>query len=360
MAKVTNQIIYGNEETYTDADGKTHYLGETYRHVLTEAYPLPSLNPSGVIRKTPRGYRPTEQGQGSPEQAPWRDCFQACAERWRNMPDECPDPAPCPTISSKKLTWEAKQQQGVPCSYYDLYLRCCLSSCTEITIYDTQGNAITGGSIPDDDNCFKCEPPCKTSTLSVAYTTARMKTGESQALRAHDSIFGFSIPCCQQNEITWEIVKGGGYLSDNEGLETIYFAPATNPYCALNPTIELRDCCQRTAQIEIAVNGSTDTYVYKIKRCYDDWSCGDNEYCPVVRIYDGSCDGIESYNDVWCGGGDESPAQNCNFCAGIGRPNCAAIYRQGNCAAFDEFLDVAHDTRQLSQIADGCCPEELL
>ena len=90
MAKVKNQVYDGSEESYTDAAGRIHYLGELIRHTLSPAYPLPSLNPTGVVRKSPRGYKPTEQGNGSARQRPWRDCFKACCAQWDEMPDVCP------------------------------------------------------------------------------------------------------------------------------------------------------------------------------------------------------------------------------------------------------------------------------
>ena len=214
MAKVKDQVYDGSEESYTDADGRIHYLGDLIRQTTTYAYPLHSGDIYKVIRKSPRGYKPALQGLGSDKQLPWRMCFQQCCERWNALPDDCPAIGLCPPRSSKKNVWDAKTAQGVMCSYFDLYLGCCISSCTEISVTGPDGVTFAGGAISADDECWPCPTPCRDSVLSIAYTTAVMGFGESQALHAHDSAFGDAVPCCQAAELEWRIVSGGGTLGN--------------------------------------------------------------------------------------------------------------------------------------------------
>lgn len=260
MAKVKNQVYDGSEEAYVDASGRSYGIGEFIRHIMTDAYPLPSLNPTGAVRKSPKGFRLTQQGRGSENQAVFRDCFQQCADRWNAMPDECPDPGPCQLISSKKKVWDAKQDAGILSSYYDYFMGCCMSSCTEITITGPSGAAISGGTISADNLCWPCEAPCKTSTLSISYTSQQMQVGQSQLLEAQDSLFGFGVPCCPSEEIMWEIVSGGGYLAPSTGPITVYTAPGANPFCELNAKIKLSDCCDRTASLSIAITSGGNAH----------------------------------------------------------------------------------------------------
>ena len=194
MAKVKDQVYDGSEVTYQDKDGAFHFFGELFRHIMPDAYPFFSLNPTGIARKSPRGYRVPQQGRGTEEQAPYRECFQQCADRWNSMEIECPDPAPCKLVSSKANVHTAKVDQGVMCAYYDLFMGCCMSSCTEISIEGPGGVSFSSGTISENNNCWPCEAPCKTSILSIGYTTDTMATGSSQVLLAHDSLYGNSIP----------------------------------------------------------------------------------------------------------------------------------------------------------------------
>lgn len=327
MAKVKDQIRDRSTVSYIDAAGRICYNDELFRHIMPDAYPLPSLNPTGVARKSSRGYKQSQQGNGSRLQRPRRECFKQCADRWNALPDECPDPAPCPPRSSKASVWEAKQEQGVMCSYLDLYMSCCLKSCTEISIVGPDGAGYTGGAISADDDCWPCEPPCKTSILSIAYTSQQMQVNESQALHAHDSEYGDEVPCCQPDELRWEIVTGGGYLNPSTGPSVTYFAAASNPGCASNALIKLSDCCGREATLAIAVNSFTD---------------------PVALAYSM----IDSCRDI-------APVDNCqlafHWIYGI-----AGIYNAWNCAGTlleREGLEVCNGSGDLSSMAGACCLE---
>ena len=349
MAKVKSQIYDGSEESYTDASGKIHYLGELIRHTLSPAYPLPSLNPTGVVRKSPRGYKPTEQGNGSARQRPWRDCFKLCAEQWDELPDVCPEIGPCPAITSKKNIWDAKKAQGVMCSYFDLFMGCCLSSCTEISVTGPGGVTYSGGVIPDGTDCWPCDSPCKESVLSISYTAKQMLFGEQQSLFAHDSMFGDAVPCCLAEELVWTIISGGGFLNPATGLETTYTAPDSNANCYDNPVIELSDCCGRTGTLTLAISMTSSSEAY--------YTNNDGE---VTRGAIGYCSRTCTYVREWwdCNGVYlrqalfHEPITNYD-------PNC---YNPPNMMGLPCYaasgpgpVDVRDDAAKLA----GCCPGEL-
>jgi hypothetical protein len=230
MATVRNQILFPSELLYTDADGNNYYFGEAFRQIVTEGYPLPTLNPRSVTRKTPRGYRPTQQGTGSSLQMPLRQCFQQCAERWRTMPDVCGTVPLCKNTSSKKNIWDGKVAQGVPCSFYDLYMRCCMATCTEMEITIPGHGIITGGTISAEENCFPCDPvlPCK--DVAILYTTQQMGPSEYQGLSVSNPAVG---------SIYHWILAGGGSLNSHDGINVVYHSPADNPDCVNNAQISL-------------------------------------------------------------------------------------------------------------------------
>jgi len=398
MAKVKDQIYDGSEETYTDAGGVIHFFGELFRHIMPDSYPLPSLNPTGVTRKSPRGYKPSQQGPGSAAQRPWRECFVLCAERWDELPDECPEIPPCPARPSKDSVWMAKQAQGVMCSYYDLYMDCCLSSCVEISIEGPDGVSYTGGSIPDVDDCWPCVPPCLESTLSISHTTTRMQVGESQQLTAHDSLFGDEVPCCPTGDLSWEIIVGGGILEPDSGQSVLYIAPETNDGCTENPTIEVTDCCGRTAQLKLAVNQYSNTVppntavfvgecttsqeVTQAEACanpecpgYPSCICYDKTASLYAKVYAYFCDGTPVGAGVECGDKD------CGACGTSAGCVCDDVPLSPPCSCDEAFTQVsskcrpesevadcpacgydgcAVDVRTAAMIADGCCPPEIL
>jgi len=375
MAKVKNQIYDGSEETYTDASGVIHFFGESFRHIMPNAYPLPSLNSTGVTRKSPRGYKPSQQGHGSAAQRPWRDCFALCAERWDSLPDECEAIPTCPAHSSKNSVWDAKQAQGVMCSYFDLYMDCCLSSCTEISIIGPDGISVTGGAISDDDNCWPCVPPCMASELSIAYASQQMVTGEIQLLMAHDSAFGDSIPCCHPEELSWELVSGGGSLSSFNGPSTLYTASDNNIDCANNPTIKLTDCCGRSASLQLAVSATgydpsqnaVYTYTDKEENCFPDANCpGSGCVCPPPVFAICNCSIVEwIYN---CAGelihGPDMCETQVSFCAVEGKcldtdlNRCAVPGCPYSANELESWSPI--DGRSAEQITAGCCPALLL
>lgn len=352
MAKVKNQVYEGSEEAYTDANGWIYYTGEMIRHCLTDGYPLPSFDDQMVVRKSPGGFRNTQQGRGSQKQAPWRDCFSQCAERWNALPDVCPAAASCIKASSKKNIWDAKVAQGVMCSYIDLYMGCCMSYCTEVSITGPDGSIVKGGIIPADDFCWPCISPCLTSTLSISYTTAQMIAGNQQALYAHDSLFGDSVPCCPDEDLIWTIGVGGGYLNPATGPLVIYTAPSVNVNCSQNATIELHDCCGRSAAMEIAVTKVGDPAVRAMTK-FERFECTTSGGVAVCKKFhhEYNCIGADIGNEayVWCGymGSAEDPDCHVVGCPAI--PNCLP-------PTSPDLVDYRTD----EMLADACCPEEFL
>lgn len=398
MAKVKNQVYDGSEVTYIDAAGDTHFFGELFRHIMPDAYPLPSLNPTGVAKKSSRGFKPPSQGDGSAAQKPWRDCYKACVKRWNEMQDNCPALAPCPAVGSKKNVWDAKQAQGVMCSYFDLYMGCCLSHCSKITVTGPGGVAFTGGTIPTAEPCWPCPPPCLDSDLSIGYTTTRMHVGESQALWAHDSLFGDGVPCCPTGDLSWEIIEGSGTLEPDSGQATVYTAPDINVGCKENPTIQLTDCCGRIATLTLAVNAYVNTIpphtAVFIGECVSshsetpDVGCNNNT-CPgypnctqytllvsrLARLYAYFCDGTAVGPGVSCGDKD------CGSCGASTGAACYPIPLDYPCTCEEAFGQMAGkcnpaspnddcpacgadgcsiDVRTAEMIEQGCCPPEIL
>ncbi len=364
MVKVKNQVYDGSEESYIDADGEVHYFGDFFRHVLTDAYPLFSLNPVGVSRKSPRGYRRSQQGRGSPEQAPGRDCFQQCSVRWNSLPETSPEIGSCPEQSSKANVSAAKQLQGVRCSYFDLYMACCLSYCTTIEVSGPGGSSFKGGSIPSNENCWPTPSPCKSSDLEIGSSTQQMGAGESQELSADDSDLGPGVPCCPNGDISWEIIEGDGVVDPDSGDTIDYTAPEENVDCLGNPTIKVVDCCEREAEIKIAVNT-------------------DDGEDPAYSIDDGTC-------EIFCNATPPGYGQMCDAfigyrrrfytCAGVHLPALDTWYFStvintvlGSCGSdgycmivaqewctLNDGDDILSDLRDETQMSAGCCPAALL
>jgi hypothetical protein len=92
-------------------------------------------------------------------------------------------------------------------------------------------------------SCANC-----TATPSIGYTTQQMSVNGTQNLNADGGGGG---------PYTWSIISGGGTLSktvtaNNE--MTVYTAPSSNPGCAYNPTIQVKDYCGHTKTLKLAVN----------------------------------------------------------------------------------------------------------
>jgi len=268
MAKVKDQVLPGSDVSYIDSTGITHYDADLIRHIMPNAYPLPTLNPTGVARETARNKRPSHQGPGSPDQSIQRQCFRACASRWNNIYTTCPEYCDVKPTTSKEKVFEAKGSQGVMCSYYDLYMSCCMSGCNRST-----------GAISRDEECFLCPQPdpdtpdgdpdaCKECIPSIEYTSQQMSGGESQDLTYTPDDACPDAPPCEPEDITWEITVGGGSFNNDpdispdpvtttSGFSPTYYAPEDNTNCENNPTIEMTDCRGYKSIISLAVNTSS-------------------------------------------------------------------------------------------------------
>jgi hypothetical protein len=376
MAKVKNQVYDGSEETYTDASGVTHFFGELFRHATSESYFLAADAEAAVTRQSPRGYRDAQKGPGSPKQRPFRECFRLCADRWNALPDECPDNASCILNSSKKNVWEQKQLQGVMCSYYDLFISCCLSFCVEISVYGPDQTEYVGGTIPDSLNCFPCEPPSPCEEVSIAYTTQQMTANQTQQI---------SVAGAQPERFYHWALSGGGTLSATSGTEVTYLAPAQNPNCTENATITLfaeDAACPDIDMVQcdsltIAINTVTSTGTAVITKSwsgdpgaccsYLPYSCPTHGDPPVVYCPARYCGAKESYTCM--------PFQ----CNGIQRGSCTGdacpyIYPPDVCKEhvwcytpppWNQSCGQGDpcgttDKRTVEQKAAGCCPQQLL
>jgi len=193
--------------------------------------------------------------------------------------------------------------------------------------------------------------------VTISYTTLQMALNEYQAI----SLANLKA-LAPVAEFAFSLAAGDGTLAfDGDGWLTGYTAPATNVDCLKNPTIAVTCHGAPLDSISIAVNGWAGADAYLIKRCQQEWSCEVNEICPIVWIYTGTCAGVETrYYSQWCGGGSESPATDCTFCASIGRGSCAAVALGATCAPVGVPIDTASDTRSAYMKTNGCCPAALL
>ena len=348
MVRVWEQQYPGGDVTYIDESGATHVEGAQHRQTMPDAYPLPSTAPAGVTRKTPRGRKVPRQGRGSIKQGPWRECFKKCTIRWSTLPDECPWNAECPPTSSKKNVWDAKQAQGVMCAYYDLYIACCLSSCEQITVIGPKGKPIVRGTIPAE-NCFPCDNPSTGKTLSIAFWSQQMSVNGYQMLSAYDSVHGYSIPFCGDEQLHWRVKSGGGTLSVPYGTSSEYHAPEANENCVQNPVIELEDCCGRKATLALAVNAVASWLYYAHQQCVFSHCEHGGEVDPGFEVAWGWV------TREYCDGTILAPTA----------VQDGIYYNPGGCAAsMADMLScpscAPEDMRTEAQKTEGCCPYQLL
>ena len=215
------------------------------------------------------------------------------------------------------------------------------------------GAAASGGSVTPQagDPCADVDDPLETVTFS--YTTQQMAVGETQNL----AVTGMH-PRWSYENYTWKVTGGGGTLdvTDSDPLRRIYgpeeseydedatiagftvqyTAPDVNPYCDLNPTIELWCGGNLMASLKIAINeygfaGAYRLYHREGDLCHGDrYSC-DDEYMDTS--YTGIC---WRYNSTY-----------------------------GNCYEYPDALCLPPDENPIVlrteyMIAGGCCPEGLL
>lgn len=341
MARVKNQVLFEDEESYTDAGGIVHYNGVGYRQGATEAYPGYLGAEYGTVRKSPRSRRPPQQGRGSPLQAPWRDCFSQCADRWNALPDVCGDDPACDPTSSKENVLTAKADAGVSCSAFDLYMRCCLGQCVTIDIYTPGGVTYSGGTIPDVESCFPCDDNLPSYSIVAA----------SPVIGCNESIV-LSIDPAPSPGVRFQItqISGGGSFVDGT-----YTSPSSNPDCVNNPSFELSVCDKPVGSFSLSVNCiPNDPAVYLERQsCYYS-----NNVIGICCVWAGSGSTDPSmqqfrYKHMTCSGkfqdystyliGVISPIDDA---CGPSPPPAAP------CLSLPRFIDL----RSQAQKDAGCCP----
>ena len=281
-----------------------------------------------ILGKSGRGERPTQQGDGTTAQEKYRTAFQQCTFLWNSLPEACPVLEPDPPTSSKESVWAAKLEHGVVCSYYDLFLRCCIKFALA-----------NDGAMPTDE-CFPCEYDCDCADISIGYTTQQMAVDEEQNLTVVGAVAGCTY--------TWAIGSGGGELSAATGTSTIYTAPSTNAGCANNPTITLSVEGSQCDSLGVAINTYAGAEI-AVTKCTD-------RICPnpCDFLYDkcGSC-----WRHFYCSGGDVSAFLSFG-CECMGDPGVRSPF-DATCA--EGIYNFGYnDRRTEAMITAGCCPEQLL
>jgi len=288
-----------------------------------------------IIGQSRRGERTTEQGEGSEEQIPYREAFQHCTELWNSLPEECPAVVPDPPPTSKKSVWEAKLEHGVVCSYYDLFMRCCIRY--------AQAH---GGAMPDGD-CFPCESDCDCTDISIGYTTQGMQVNEEQNLTVVGAVAGCTY--------TWGL-SGGGELSAETGTAITYTAPSTNAECTNNAAITLSVDGSLCDSLHIAINVyAWSTIAYTIYGPCIKLGPGGHP-CPHLTIPAGQYWIGAPYNNYKCDGTRISCSLQSSY--NYIRPQDEAA-GWAFCAA-NHTYDGTVDQRTEQMITQGCCPVVLL
>jgi hypothetical protein len=209
--------------------------------------------------------------------------------------------------------------------------------------------------------------PCcdDAAPLSISYTSLLMGCGQQQDLQAQGGCAPYS----------WSL-SGGGTLSAYTGGTVTYTAPATNPNCTDNPTIEVTDCCGNTSQVKLAVNCYNDpglalqqSDVVSLGPCYsypftEDPTCADicfqNQKCQQIiggfRNRGWNCSGV-LISDCSTGGIYHSCQDSCGVpqCGDPGIPAACWTNQCGGhspCAA----CGTLYDERSAEMKAAGCCP----
>ena len=255
---------------------------------------------------------------------------------------------PDPPTSSKESVWAAKLEHGVVCSYYDLFLRCCIKFALA-----------NDGAMPTDE-CFPCEYECSCVGISIGFTSLSMEVGSFQDL----TVIGAKEECSYK----WAIVSGGGSLSAATGATVRYTAPATNPDCLSNVVISLsvgEDSCDSLG-ISIYAVSDPELVAYWV---VDDFITTDCEYEDEDRYMCSRNVLIKSYN---CAGvylalvrsiGISTSAwgtHSCEECFAFldtGGWTAGWVWEQVAAAGFSsgEVIDKRTDAMK----AAGCCPAGL-
>jgi hypothetical protein len=222
------------------------------------------------------------------------------------------------------------------------------------------------GSKGDDCGCIEILSNCAACNSSVGYTTQQMSVDGSQTLTVLNPGEG----CNYQ----WDIVSGGGSMDGST-----YTAPHTNVDCANNPTITLTANGVLQDVVQFAVNASDGLdvgYVYeKITYAGGFPECtqttGTCNGCYVHReaysAYDIlNCDGTTSPSGWLCGDPNNIERWSCTYCDD--GADCGDSACPGPCE-YPLQETIRHncrntrgneDQRTEAELADGCCPQQLI
>ena len=131
MACVINQQAPWGDVLFLEGPGDEVYFGEVYRQALQESWRPAGSESWDRVGFSRRQRHTTQRGITSPnltaDQEFVRLWFSRCAGAWRDLPWESPVDASCDNRWGKKYWWQLKVSLGVMCSYYDLFMRSCLS-----------------------------------------------------------------------------------------------------------------------------------------------------------------------------------------------------------------------------------------
>ena len=194
-------------------------------------------------------------------------------------------------------------------------------------------------------------PGCEDGTCAIAYTSQGMSVNEEQTL----SVTTPADKCTY----FWAITAGGGSLSAASGNSVTYTAPSSNAGCANNATVTLTTLGNVCDSLSIAISsaGWSNCDEATIYNCVTDvpfsslWKCCFWEFdCYGVRAT-ANCDNSWSYCDRCAPGtsGVDGMRSDVSSTQQGAIDDCALSYKGGTT-----------DQRTADDIANGCCPPQLL
>jgi hypothetical protein len=203
--------------------------------------------------------------------------------------------------------------------------------------------------------CAKKEITLQTTascaTEYIGHTTHQMSLSESQNLTVENAVVG--------NYYTWVISAGGGSISPFHGTAIVYTAPATNPECASNPTIQLMLGTNICDTLQIAVNNSAISGNQGGSRRCTDYGIAFHNGCPPEKCIAGvkeilfNCGGTEAAESWQCAGGTY-----CEYdCTNTGVLNRILSFCTGGAMS---CVTSTVDYRSAGDKTNGCCPYQLL
>lgn len=214
------------------------------------------------------------------------------------------------------------------------------------------GGYYTAPTIPGKDKISVSVTPgghvCATKDISVTSADCGSATISAPSNQVYT---GTSITLSVLNPepyvtYKWSISSGGGTINENTG---VYTAPATNPDCANNATIQLKSganvCDSKVLYITNVSVPAERAYIL-----YDSINCFGN--CRQHWVSK-RCDGTTGDSaPVTSGNEDCSPATPCGSGGGEVPPASCSSY----CAPVPRTVDV----RTPAMKAAGCCPAALM